>query len=119
MPAGELEALKLRIRRFAQRRDWEQFHSPKNLAMALGGEVGELLELFQWLTEQQSKKLPPVVLKAVAREIADIQIYLLRLVDVLGIDLISAVSSKVRENARRYPVAIVRGSAKKRARRSH
>jgi len=98
---------------FAAERDWQQFHSPKNLAMALSVEVGELLEHFQWLTTEQSGSLDDAAKAAVAKEIADAQIYLIRLADQLGIDIISEVEQKMLENADKYPADVVRGSAKK------
>jgi len=102
-----------KIRRFNQQRDWEQYHSPKNLAMALAGEVGELLECFQWLTEQQSRNLTPEQRAAVEEEIGDVTIYLLNLADHLGIDLIEAAHRKLEQNARKYPIAKAKGQAKK------
>jgi NTP pyrophosphatase (non-canonical NTP hydrolase) len=110
-----IEELTARIRVFAQERDWEQFHTPKNLAMALAGEVGELLAELQWLTPEQSaavmqdKTLGP----RVRAEIGDVTIYLLRLADVLGIDLVQAGADKLDEAARRYTVGAARGSAAK------
>lgn len=101
------------LRRFAAERDWDQFHSPKNLAMALSVEVAELVELFQWLTEEQSRSLPPETVRRVAEEIADVQIYLVRLADQLGVEIEAAVSAKMRANALKYPADKVRGSAAK------
>jgi dCTP diphosphatase len=101
------------LRRFAAERDWEQFHSPKNLAMALAVEASELLEHFQWLTEEQSHNLPPEKLSAVAEEIADVQLYLVRLADRLGVDIAKAVTAKTQKNETRYPPDKVRGSARK------
>lgn len=106
-------ALKQQLADFAQARDWDQFHSPKNLAMALNVEAAELLEHFQWLTEQQSAALDDQVLEQVAAELADIQIYLVRLSDKLGVDLAEAVQTKMRSNAEKYPAERVRGSAAK------
>jgi dCTP diphosphatase len=108
-----LDQLKTRLREFAIARDWEQFHSPKNLAMALIVEAAELVEHFQWLTEEQSGNLPPDRLAEVEQELADIQIYLIRLADRLNINLEQAVDAKIAVNERRYPVEKVRGSAKK------
>ena len=105
--------LKNRLRAFAEERDWEQFHSPKNLSMALSVEVAELLEHFQWLTEEQSHNLPPHKLEEVASELADIQVYLIRLADKLNINLIKAVDKKLELNAQKYPADKVRGSSKK------
>jgi NTP pyrophosphatase (non-canonical NTP hydrolase) len=108
-----LDHLKTRLREFAIARDWEQFHSPKNLTMALIVEAAELVEHFQWLTEEQSAALPPDKLAEVEQELADIQIYLIRLADRLKIDLEQAVNAKIALNERRYPAEKVRGSAKK------
>ena len=108
-----LEALKERLREFARERDWEQFHTPKNLAMALIVEAAELVEHFQWLTEQQSLALDPKQRAAVEQELADILIYLIRLADRLGVDLEAAAWRKIEINARKYPADQVRGSARK------
>ena len=108
-----LEELAARLAEFARERDWDQFHAPKNLAMALAGEVGELLEHFQWLTEQQSAELPPDVKDAVALEMADVLLYLVRLADKLGIDLGDAAVRKIALNAAKYPVGTFRGSSRK------
>jgi NTP pyrophosphatase (non-canonical NTP hydrolase) len=108
-----LDHLKTRLREFAVVRDWEQFHSPKNLAMALIVEAAELVEHFQWLTEAQSRALPDRKQAEVAQELADIFIYLLRIADKLDIDLLQAAQDKVRINAGKYPADSVRGSAKK------
>ena len=110
---NNLENIKLRLRQFAEERDWDQFHSPKNLAMALITESAELVEHFQWLTEEQSKNLSPEKLKEVAQELADIQIYLIRLADKLNIDLLIAVDKKIGVNAQKYPADRVRGSSRK------
>jgi dCTP diphosphatase len=109
----ELEKLRDQLRAFAAERDWEQFHSPKNLAMAMSVEAAELLEHFQWLTEEQSRRLPPDTLAAVNEEAADIFLYLIRLSDKLGIDLIAAAHSKLALNARKYPADKARGTSKK------
>jgi len=108
-----LDDLNQRLREFAQARDWEQFHSPKNMAMALIGEAGELIEHFQWLTEEQSYRLPPDKLDAVRLEMADIFIYLIRLSDRLGVDLMAAVEDKIALNEKKYPAEQVRGSSRK------
>lgn len=102
-----------KLRDFAQERDWEQFHSPKNLSMALSVEVAELVEYFQWLTEDQSFSLEVEELAEIAAEIADIQIYLTRLADQLGVDIEDAVTKKLEVNARKYPVAKAYGNALK------
>jgi NTP pyrophosphatase (non-canonical NTP hydrolase) len=98
---------------FAKARDWEQFHSPKNLASALVVEAGELLEHFQWLTEAQSRELPADQRDAVAAEIADVLLYLLQLASALGIDPIQAAQAKLAANALKYPVDRARGTSKK------
>jgi len=115
----DLDTLKQQLRTFVGERDWEQFHSPKNLAMALTAEAGELLELFQWMTETQSRNLDPhgKDLELARQELADIQIYLVRLADQLGIDLEQAVQDKLRINAEKYPVELARGNATKYNRR--
>jgi dCTP diphosphatase len=110
---NSLEDLKTRLRHFAVVRDWEKFHSPKNLAMALIVETAELVEHFQWLTEEQSATLPSKKLAEVEYELADIQIFLIRLADRMNIDLARAVDAKIALNEERYPVEKVRGSAKK------
>jgi len=110
---SEFEDIKLEARHFADQRDWNQFHSPKNLVMALGVEAAELSEIFQWLTEEQSAKLSPQIKARVADEIADVQVYLVRLADQLDIDIVAAVSVKMKKNEEKYPVELVRGSSKK------
>ena len=109
-----LEDLKKRLREFARERDWEQFHSPKNLSMALIVEAAELVEHFQWLTETQSKHLPEKTLHDVEQEMADVFIYLNRLADLLGVDLMDAARRKIELNAKKYPAHEVRGKADKR-----
>ena len=108
-----MEKLALRLRKFADDREWNQFHSPKNLSMAIAGETGELIEHFQWLTEEQSENLPENKLKEVGEEMSDIFIYLIRLADQLHIDLVSAVENKILKNEEKYPIEKVRGSSKK------
>jgi len=102
---SDIEELTNAIREFARERDWERFHTPKNLAMALSVEVAELVELFQWLNPEESAALPatPEGRAAIADEIADVAIYLLRLADVLGIDVGDAVAAKVSRNTSRFP----------------
>jgi NTP pyrophosphatase (non-canonical NTP hydrolase) len=107
------DSLTQALRRFAAERDWSQFHSPKNLACALSVEAAELLEHFQWPTEQQSEQLPPEKRAAVAQELADVLLYLLQLADRLQIDLVGAARQKLELNAARYPAAQSRGSNKK------
>ncbi|WP_312888127.1 nucleotide pyrophosphohydrolase [Nonomuraea rhodomycinica] len=109
----ELEELAARLRAFARARDWEQFHTPKNLAMALAGEAGELVAEFQWLTPDESASLDPATLDRVRGELGDVTAYLVRLADVLGIDLVEAARAKLAENERRYDPALYRGSARK------
>ena len=113
MSAESLEQLAERLRQFADERDWEQFHSPKNLSMALLVEVAEIAEHFQWLTEQQSRGLDAAKKGDVAQELADTLIYLVRLADQLGIDLLDAAERKLALNEQKYPVDQVRGSPKK------
>ena len=102
-----------RLRKFADERDWEQFHSPKNLSMALSVEAAEIVEHFQWLTEEQSKNLPKDKLEEVESELADTLIYLIRLADQLDIDLLAAAHSKIEVNERKYPVDKSKGNARK------
>ncbi len=109
----DLLELAQKLRDFAQERDWEQFHSPKNLSMALSVEVSELVEHFQWVTEEKSSRLAVEDLADVGEEIADIQIYLTRLADRLGIDIEDAVMKKLAVNASKYPVAKAHGNALK------
>jgi NTP pyrophosphatase (non-canonical NTP hydrolase) len=102
-----------RLRKFVAERDWDQFHSPKNLAMALSVEASELLEHFQWLTEAESRSLTPAKLADVRDEMADVLVYLVRLADKLDVDLLAAAAQKIDKNALKYPAAQVRGSMKK------
>nr|PZN71078.1 MAG: nucleotide pyrophosphohydrolase [Pseudomonadota bacterium] len=101
------------LRRFAAERDWDQFHSPKNLASALVVEAAELLERFQWLTEEQSRTLSAEEKHKVSEEIADVFIYLVRLADKLDVDLLEATHEKIAKNAERYSIEKARGNAKK------
>ena len=101
------------LREFAHQRDWEQFHSPKNLSMALIVEAAELVEHFQWLTPEQSHALPENIRREVELEMADVFIYLLRLADLLGVDLVEAANHKIEINAVKHPVSTVRGGADK------
>lgn len=110
---NELDTLRLQLRSFAAERDWDQFHSPKNLAAALAVEAAELLEKFQWLTEAQSRQLPPDTLEGVGQEAADVLLYLIRISDKLGIDLIAAAQAKIVLNAEKYPLDKAHGNAKK------
>ena len=111
----DLGALQQRLAEFAAQRDWQQFHTPKNLAMAMAGEAGEVLELFQWLTEEQSVTImtDPERAQRVRDELADVFSYLLRLADVLDVDLVAALQAKIGTNERRYPVHLARGRADK------
>jgi NTP pyrophosphatase (non-canonical NTP hydrolase) len=108
-----LKALSARLATFAEDRDWDQFHNPKNLAMAVAGEVGELVEHFQWLTFEQAENLSPATRDEVALEAADVLLFLLRLCDKLDIDLAAAAERKLELNAKKYPVAKARGRATK------
>ncbi|HEX9672332.1 MAG TPA: nucleotide pyrophosphohydrolase [Burkholderiales bacterium] len=108
-----LESLRARLAEFAAERDWDQFHNPKNLAMALAGEAGELLEHFQWLTFEQAARLPRETRAEVALEAADVLLFLVRLCDKLGIDLAAACDKKLALNAKKYPVDKARGRATK------
>ena len=112
-PADGLLNLRDELRRFAAERDWDQFHSPKNIAIALSVEASELLEHFQWLTEEQSRSLSIEQLDAVCKEMADVLLYLVRIADKLDVDLIEAAKSKLLENAQKYPVEKASGSSKK------
>lgn len=115
----DVMAIQKRLREFAELRQWEKFHSPKNLSMALAAEAAELLEIFQWLTEEESRGLVTSSerMREVREEVADVLIYLVRLSDVLGIDIESAVSEKLSVNESKYPVEASRGNAVKYNRR--
>ena len=108
-----LTQLRDALRKFAEERDWDQYHSPKNLASALAVEAAELLERFQWLTEDQSRHLAPDELTKVRHEMADVLNYLVRLADKLDVNLLEAAREKIQLNAQKYPVDKARGSAKK------
>jgi len=108
-----LEDLRSTISAFIQERDWEQFHSPKNLAMALSVEVAEIVEHFQWLTEEESQNLLPEKLAEIREEIGDVMIYLTELADSLGIDPVEAAKAKVAINGQKYPAEVLRGKASK------
>ena len=110
---SSLSDLTAELRRFAKERDWDQFHSPKNLAAALSVETAEVLEHFQWLTEEQSRELPADKRSQIELELADVLLYLLRLSDQLNIDLLDAANRKLKINAKKYPPDRARGSAKK------
>ncbi len=115
MLVPSMDELTERVREFARERDWEQFHTPKNLAMALAGEVGELLAELQWLTPEQSAAVmaDPELGPRVRAEIGDVTVYLVRLADVLGLDLVDAALDKLAEAGRRYTVEAARGRAAK------
>tara|TARA_Y100001970_G_scaffold262409_1_gene346616 strand:- start:1311 stop:1655 length:345 start_codon:yes stop_codon:yes gene_type:complete len=109
----DLEKYKQKIRAFADERNWDKYHNPKNLSMALSGEVGELLEIFQWLNSEESNNLTDKDQQSAKEELADIMIYLIRLSDKLGIDLEEAVQEKLKLNAEKYPVELSKDNAVK------
>ena len=114
----DIKEIQDKLAKFAEERDWDQFHSPKNLVMALTSEVGELNELFQWLTEEQSSMKDDIgKIEEIRKEIADIFIYLLRLADKLDIDIEEAVREKIEINAKKYPIDLAKGNATKYNRR--
>jgi len=110
---ANLDELTLRLRAFAAERDWEPFHSPRNLAAALIVEAGELLEHFQWLSDAESEQLTPERRERVAMEMADVLLYLVRLADRVGVDLLAAAGRKLAINAEKYPVSLARGTHRK------
>jgi NTP pyrophosphatase (non-canonical NTP hydrolase) len=109
----DLRELKERLRIFVAERDWEQFHSPKNLSMALSVEASELVELFQWLTEEQSVAPDEKLRRRAAEELADVLWFLVRIADVLDVDLLEAAEAKFGKNAEKYPAERVRGQSRK------
>ena len=109
----KLDQLRDALRAFTAARDWDRFHSPKNLAMALAVESAELLEVFQWLREDESRRLGPEAMARAEDEIADVLLYLVRLADQLGIDPVAAAKRKMVANARKYPADKARGNARK------
>ena len=111
----DVKGLSEALAAFSAERDWDQYHSPKNLVMALTGEIGELTEVFQWLSEAQSKLVAtnPDTATAVREELADVTLYLVRLASVLGVDLNEAVTLKLQKNALKYPADKARGTHKK------
>ncbi len=117
MATLDVDDLQRRLRTFADARDWERFHSPKNLAMAVASEAGELVDVFEWLTEEESRHLSEEDRGHAAEEVADVLIYLLRLGDKLGIDFQRAIAEKMEINERKYPVDLARGNAVKDNRR--
>jgi len=108
-----MKSLQEQVADFAKKRDWEKYHSPKNLAMALSVEASELLEIFLWLTDKESQDLPDDKLNSLKEEIGDVMIYLANLANKFGIDPIECAREKLEINKRKYPVKLVRGSAKK------
>jgi NTP pyrophosphatase (non-canonical NTP hydrolase) len=108
-----MEELTKKLRAFAKKRDWDRFHSPKNLAMALSVEVAEVVELFQWMTEEESKMLNKKMVGKLREEIGDVMIYLTKLADKFGIDVLDAAEKKLKINEKKYPAEIVRGRSKK------
>ena len=114
----DIKEIQDKLAKFAEERDWDQFHSPKNLVMALTSEVGELNELFQWLTEEESSMKDDIgKVEEIRKEIADIFIYLLRLADKLDIDIEKAVREKIEINSKKYPIDLAKGNATKYNRR--
>ena len=111
--ADEFDQFSQRVQEFVEKRDWEQYHSPKNLAMAMIVEAGELVEHFQWLTERQSESLEGEKLRRVEQEMADVLVYLVRLAQRLNVDLLEAGFRKLDENEVKYPADLVRGDARK------
>jgi dCTP diphosphatase len=108
-----MEQLIHQVRAFARDRDWEQFHSPKNLAMGLSVEAAEILEIFQWLTEEESRTLNAQALSRLEEEIGDVMIYLIGLADKFGLDPVDLTTRKLSINAKKYPADLVRGKARK------
>lgn len=110
----EIEGLQKALKKFASDREWEQFHSPKNLSMALSVEASELVENFQWLTEKQSYLTNDLnTLSSVKEEIADVFLYLIRLCDQLDVDVLEVARAKIKSNDRKYPIELCKGSSKK------
>lgn len=109
----DIDQIKDQLREFAEARDWDQFHSPKNLASAISVEAAELLEIFQWLTEESSRTLDVNTRQKVEQEIADVFLYLIRLADKLDIDVMAAATRKINLNGAKYPVQMSKGNAKK------
>jgi dCTP diphosphatase len=108
--SDSLNQLRARVNTFVEERDWAQFHSPKNLAMAMIVEAGEVVEHFQWMTEQESKNLNAETREQVGQELSDTFVYLLRIAEVCGVDLIEAANKKIDLNAKKYPVEKCKGS---------
>lgn len=112
-PPSAIEELRDALRQFAAARDWDQFHSPKNLAAALTVEAAELLEHFQWLRDGRPTELPAGKLEQIEEELADVLLYLVRLADKLDVDLVAAARDKLKTNAQKYPIDKARGNSKK------
>lgn len=112
-PPDTLDVLRHALRRFAAEREWDPFHCPKNLAIALSVEAAELLEHFQWLPDTESADLAAETRVRVREELADVLLYLVRLADKLEVDLAAAAFEKIAINARKYPVEKARGNSKK------
>ncbi|WP_434362661.1 nucleotide pyrophosphohydrolase [Parasalinivibrio latis] len=109
----DIPSLQHALAEFANERNWEQFHTPKNLVMALSGEVGELTELFQWLTPEQSQSFPAEKKESLEHELADVMMYLLRIADICDVDLMEACNNKLQLNKEKYPVKKCFGQARK------
>jgi dCTP diphosphatase len=110
---NDIQDLQAALREFSRDRDWDQFHSPKNLSAALSVESAELLEHFQWLSEEQSRSLPAEKIVAVSQELADVFLYLLQISDKLGVDLIDAARRKMQVNGAKYPATLSKGRSSK------
>jgi dCTP diphosphatase len=115
-----VDSLIKKLRKFSEDRDWEQFHSPKNLVMALTSEVGELSDIFQWISEEQSKldNIDPKDLDKAKEELADVFLYTLRIADKLGIDLKKEANKKIEVNGKKYPINLSKGNSTKYNRRN-
>jgi NTP pyrophosphatase (non-canonical NTP hydrolase) len=113
MQTDSISQLQSAVRAFAEARDWQPFHTPKNLAMALAVEAAELMEHFQWDTAEQSQQPDAAKQAEIGAEMSDVLIYLIRMADVMGIDLLAAAQAKLQHNGRKYPVEQARGNAKK------
>ena len=109
----DLEKIKKIIREFASERNWDKYHTPKNLSMALSVEASELVEIFQWLTQEESKNIDSKDIQSVKDEVADILIYLIRIADKLDIDLEEAILEKIKKNGKKYPVELSKDNAVK------
>ncbi len=114
----DINNIQNQLQNFASERDWEQFHTPKNIAMALSVECSELVEIFQWLNPEESKLPDKMQLELINSEVADIAMYLLRFCDLLGLNLENAIQEKLVKNAEKYPINLSKGNAKKYNRRS-